>query len=70
MLTDLMEELAGDDGRAGGAQLRQVGPRLIRNCAEVRRQRFKMADYSIKEGGRTFFGRNGFHLVYPLEVKS
>jgi hypothetical protein len=25
MLTDLMEELAGDDGRAGGAQLRQVG---------------------------------------------
>ena len=24
MLTDLMEELAGDDGRAGGAQLRQL----------------------------------------------
>lgn len=24
MLTDLMEELAGDDGRAGGAQLRQI----------------------------------------------
>lgn len=24
MLTDLMEELAGDDGRVGGAQLRQL----------------------------------------------